>query len=358
MRIYINGRFLTQRITGVQRYALEITKALDNLISKDTAFQKHEYIVIAPKNVLYKVKLKNMSFVQRGILKGHLWEQFELPVYSRDGFLMNFCNCAPLIKRNQTVTIHDAAVSAVPHAFSLAFRTWYKMMFMWLGRSLKQIFTVSEFSKKELHKYYGIPLNKIHVTYNGIDHIKNLEVDEGIIDREDLKEKKYVLAVSSMNPSKNFSLVLDVARLMPDVEFIIAGGSNAKVFKAAGLDVPQNARLIGYVSDEELMALYRHASVFVYPSLYEGFGIPPLEAMMCGCPVVVSDIEVFHEVYGDSVEYCGCHNISQWVEALTKIVNKKNVSSDLKNYQCCKYIWKEQANRLLESIVFLLCGWC
>ena len=352
MRIYINGRFLTQRITGVQRYALEITKALDNLISKDTAFQKHEYIVIAPKNVLYKVKLKNMSFVQRGILKGHLWEQFELPVYSRDGFLMNFCNCAPLIKRNQTVTIHDAAVSAVPHAFSLAFRTWYKMMFMWLGRSLKQIFTVSEFSKKELHKYYGIPLNKIHVTYNGIDHIKNLEVDEGIIDREDLKEKKYVLAVSSMNPSKNFSLVLDVARLMPDVEFIIAGGSNAKVFKAAGLDVPQNARLIGYVSDEELMALYHHASVFVYPSLYEGFGIPPLEAMMCGCPVVVSDIEVFHEVYGDSVEYCGCHNISQWVEALTKIVNKKNVSSDFKNYQCCKYIWKEQANRLLESIVF------
>lgn len=329
MRIYINGRFLTQRITGVQRYALEITKALDNLISKDTAFQKHEYIVIAPKNVLYKVKLKNMSFVQRGILKGHLWEQFELPVYSRDGFLMNFCNCAPLIKRNQTVTIHDAAVSAVPHAFSLAFRTWYKMMFMWLGRSLKQIFTVSEFSKKELHKYYGIPLNKIHVTYNGIDHIKNLEVDEGIIDREDLKEKKYVLAVSSMNPSKNFSLVLDVARLMPDVEFIIAGGSNAKVFKAAGLDVPQNARLIGYVSDEELMALYRHASVFVYPSLYEGFGIPPLEAMMCGCPVVVSDIKVFHEVYGDSVEYCDCHNVIAWKDTLdNQLIQEKQPYMD------------------------------
>ena len=348
MRIYINGRFLTQRITGVQRYALEITKALDNLISKDTAFQKHEYIVIAPKNVLYKVKLKNMSFVQRGILKGHLWEQFELPVYSRDGFLMNFCNCAPLIKRNQTVTIHDAAVSAVPYAFSLAFRTWYKMMFMWLGRSLKQIFTVSEFSKKELHKYYGIPLNKIHVTYNGIDHIKNLEVDEGIIDREDLKEKKYVLAVSSMNPSKNFPLVLDVARLMPDVEFIIAGGSNKKVFKSAGLDVPQNARLIGYVSDEELMALYRHASVFVYPSLYEGFGIPPLEAMMCGCPSIVSDIEVFHEVYGDSVEYCDCYSVTKWKQVI------ENVLTDKKKYymdicQCTKlYTWNNTAKLVLN----------
>ena len=348
MRIYINGRFLTQRITGVQRYALEITKALDNLISKDTAFQKHEYIVIAPKNVLYKVKLKNMSFVQRGILKGHLWEQFELPVYSRDGFLMNFCNCAPLIKRNQTVTIHDAAVSAVPYAFSLAFRTWYKMMFMWIGRSLKQIFTVSEFSKKELHKYYGIPLNKIHVTYNGIDNIKNLEVDEGIIDREDLKEKKYVLAVSSMNPSKNFSLVLDVARLMPDVEFIIAGGSNAKVFKAAGLDVPQNARLIGYVSDEELMALYRHASVFVYPSLYEGFGIPPLEAMMCGCPVVVSDIEVFHEVYGDSVIYCSANAYKEWKGVLDDLLGSVcDINRDWEIY----YTWENLTKKVIYSAI-------
>lgn len=350
MKIYINGRFLTQRITGVQRYALEITRALDSLISDDKNLQKYEYIVIAPKKVLYSIKLNNIQVVQKGVLKGHLWEQLELPIYSQDGFLMNFCNCAPLLKRNQTVTIHDAAVSAMPHTFSLAFRTWYKLMFMWLGRSLKHIFTVSEFSKKELHKYYGIPLSKISVTYNGIDHIKRLKADEGIIARESLKDKKYVLAVSSMNPSKNFPLVLDVARLMPDVEFIIAGGSNTKVFKSAGLDVPHNARFIGYVSDEELMALYRHASVFVYPSLYEGFGIPPLEAMMCGCPVVVSDIEVFREVYGDSVEYCDCHNVSQWGETLMSFVNKKNVLLYLNNYQFCKYIWKEQANRLLENI--------
>lgn len=347
MRIYINGRFLTQRITGVQRYALEMTKALDSLISDDKSLQKQEYILIAPNDVLYNIELKNMSFIQRGVLKGHLWEQLELPVYSRDGFLMNFCNCAPLLKRNQTVTIHDAAVSAVPQAFSLAFRTWYKLMFMWLGRSLKHIFTVSEFSKKELHKYYGIPLNKIHVTYNGIDHIKNLEVDEGIIDREGLKDKKYILAVSSMNPSKNFPLILDVAKIMPEVEFIIAGGSNSKVFKSAGLDVPHNARFIGYVSDEELMALYRRASVFVYPSLYEGFGIPPLEAMMCGCSAVVSDIEVFHEIYGDSVEYCDCCSVNSWVNLLDAIV-KEHIA--LKRNECChKYTWSMVACMVCEE---------
>lgn len=201
----------------------------------------------------------------------------------------------------------------------------------------RQIFTCSEFSKKELHKYFSIPLNKTHVIYPGIEHIKRLKADESIISRVNLKGKKYVLAASSMNPSKNFSLVLDIARLMPDIDFIIAGGSNERVFKSAGLDIPQNARFIGYVSDEELMALYKHANVFVYPSLYEGFGIPPLEAMVCGCPAVVSDIEVFHEVYGDSVEYCDCHNVDSWIKILNKLIvrndykeiNIKNVLTNI-----------------------------
>lgn len=351
MKIYINGRFLTQRITGVQRYALEITRALDSLISYDKNLQKHEYIVIAPKKVLYSIKLKNIQVVQKGVLKGHLWEQLELPIYSHDGFLMNFCNCAPLLKRNQTVAIYDAAVSAMPQSFSWLFRTWYRIMFFYLGQTARQIFTCSEFSKKELHRYFSIPLNKTHVIYPGIEHIRRLTADESIISRANLKDTKYVLAVSSMNPSKNFPLVLDVARLMPDVEFIIAGGSNEKVFKSAGLDVPQNARLIGYVSDEELMALYRHASVFVYPSLYEGFGIPPLEAMMCGCPAIVSDIEVFHEVYGDSVEYCDCKDERLWMKVLKEVIeytNRKKIDLDI---ICNKYNWNKTVY-ILQNVIF------
>lgn len=351
MKIYINGRFLTQRITGVQRYALEITRALDSLISDDKNLQKHEYIVIAPKKVLYSIKLKNIQVIQKGVLKGHLWEQLELPIYSYDGFLMNFCSCAPLLKRNQTVAIYDAAVSAMPQSFSWLFRTWYRIMFFCLGQTARQIFTCSEFSKKELHRHFSIPLNKTHVIYPGIEHIKRLKADESIISRANLKDTKYVLAVSSMNPSKNFPLVLDVARLMPDVEFIIAGGSNAKVFKSAGLDVPQNARLIGYVSDEELMALYHHASVFVYPSLYEGFGIPPLEAMMCGCPSIVSDIEVFHEVYGDSVEYCDFKDERLWMRVLKEVMgNTYYKKTNFDNF-CSKYSWNKTAHILQKFIL-------
>ena len=74
--------------------------------------------------------------------------------------------------------------------------------------------------------------------------------------------------------------------------------------------------------------------------------------MMCGCPVVVSDIEVFHEVYGESVEYCDCKKISQWADVLTRFVNKKDVTSDINNYQLCKYTWKEQSKRFLDSVCF------
>lgn len=268
--------------------------------------------------------------------------------YTRDGFLFNFCNCAPILKRNQTVTIHDAAIAVMPQTFSWYFRTWYNLMFRVLGKNLEQIFTVSNFSRKELHKYFGIQMSKIAITYNGIDHIRNITPDTRILDRFNIGDKKYALAVSSLNPSKKFRLVLDVAAKMPDILFIIADGNNSKVFNSIGLETPPNAKFIGYVSDEELMALYHHASVFVYPSLYEGFGIPPLEAMMCGCPVVVSDIEVFHEVYGDSVIYCSANAYKEWKGVLDDLLGSVcDINRDWEIY----YTWENLTKKVIYSAI-------
>lgn len=179
-KIYINGRFLTQNITGVQRYAIEIVKALDDYLNNNDLNNQYEFEIVAPKNIKQKLELKNIKIKQVGFLKGHLWEQLELPLYVRNKFLFNFCNCAPLLKKNQIVTIHDAAVCAVPQAYSKAFRYWYKFMYKILTVRLNKIFTVSEFSKKELHKYFNVPLEKIEVTYNGIDHMKNIKPNEKI----------------------------------------------------------------------------------------------------------------------------------------------------------------------------------
>ena len=352
-KIYINGRFLTQNITGVQRYAIEIVKALDKYLSDNDLNDKYRFEIVCPKNIKQKLILKNIKIKPIGILKGHLWEQIELPFYVKDKFLFNFCNCAPLIKKNQIVTIHDVAVCAVPYAYSKNFRLWYKFMYRVLTSRLKKIFTVSEFSKKELNKYFNIPLEKVEVTYNGIDHMKNIKPNEKIFSNFDIEKNNYALAVSSLNPSKNFRLILETAKILPEINFVIAGGTNSAVFKEQGLEITSNVKFIGYVNDEELVALYKYASCFVYPSIYEGFGIPPLEAIYFNCPVILSDIIVFKEIYMDDVLYCKVKNCKILKEKILSILDNQKLKKSIiekEKILVNKYRWNNILIKLLEVI--------
>lgn len=350
-KIYINGRFLTQNITGVQRYAIEIVKALDKYLNDNKLNDEYKFEVVCPKNIKQNLNLKNIEIKKIGNLKGHLWEQIELPLYVKNKFLFNFCNCAPLVKKNQIVTIHDVAVCDIPYAYSKSFRIWYKFMYRVLTSRVKKIFTVSEFSKKRLNEYFNIPLERIVVTYNGIDHMKNIKFDKNIFSKFNIEKNNYVLAVSSLNPSKNFRLILETAKISPEFNFVIAGGTNSNIFKEQGLEITSNVKFIGYVNDEELVALYKYASCFVYPSIYEGFGIPPLEAMYFNCPVIVSDIEVFKEIYMDSVLYCDINDnniLREKIILLSKNSMMKNfVINKMQNLKE-KYKWNNIISYLLK----------
>ena len=351
MKIYINGRFLSQRITGVQRYAREMVTAIDKILAKED--NQNEWYLLTPNNIVGNISLSVIKIKKCGSLNGHIWEQLELPWYARDGFLLNFCNCAPLFKRKQLVTIHDAAVAAYPNAYSWNFRTWYKIMFYICGKCAEKIATVSNFSKNELHRYFSIPLDKIIVTYNGIDHMEKIIEDDSIVKELNLYGEKFVLAVSSQNPTKNFSLVLKTAKLMPETKFVIVGGSNKTIFAAENHEKMSNVIYTGYISDEKLISLYRHASVFVYPSLYEGFGIPPIEALSQGCPVIVSDCASLPEVCGDFTQYCNgsdekimCKKIK---DVLSENVQKKYMIDDIRE----KYSWDKSAGILFKCIKLL-----
>ena len=349
MKYYINGRFLTQRITGVQRYAREMTLALDQLLQEKPS-DHNEYTILAPKNIIDTLPCKRIQFKVCGHLSGHLWEQIELPYYAKDGYLLNFCNCAPLIKKNQAVTIHDAAIAAFPSAYSWKFRVWYHIMYTVLGKRLNTIFTVSNFSRDELNKYFDIPKDKIHITYNGVEHLQAIQPDDRILAKI---PKDYVLAVSSQNPTKNFKLVLKAAEQLPDINFVIAGGSNAKIFNSKGKDTFVNVEYVGYVSDQELISLYRHAKVFVYPSLYEGFGIPPLEAMLNGCPVIVSRQASLPEVCGNAALYVDSQDMNGMLQCLQNIIHddvlRKNV---IKNgFKRAKmFSWNDNIQKIISQL--------
>ncbi len=306
-RIAFNGRFLSQTVTGVQRYAIELVKGIDALIDQGVIEKsKYSFSLLAPKKIKQGFPLNNIPLRQVGALGGHLWEQFELPVFASDALIVNLCNTGPVMRRNQMVTMHDASVFAFPGEYSFAFLVWYKALLAALGFMSKRIISVSQFSKEELARFCGISPQKMRAIYHGKEHILSAPADYEVIERNHLREYRYILAVGSMNPNKNFDCITAAIKLLDqeNCRLVITGSTNHKIFSGSPLSPGKNTAVLGYVTDGQLRALYEKAACLVYPSFYEGFGFPPVEAMACGCPIVVSDIAPLKEICKDAALYC------------------------------------------------------
>lgn len=354
--VLINARFLTQTTTGVQRYAIEMIRALDKLVdSGHPLTHKYSFTLLSPRGVRQKLGLKNISLKQVGRLDGHPWEQLELPYHARHGLLLNLCNAAPLVKRSQVVVMHDAAVFANPQNFSFPFRNWYRILLTALGKVAKKIITVSAFSKGELVSRCRIDESKLRVTYEGGEHALTAAAQDDVLRKCGVDRHRYVLAVSSVSPNKNFSAVIRAVGMLGETDFkvVIAGGTNSRIFGGLGITLPDSVVHAGYVSDGELRSLYENADCFVYPSLYEGFGLPPLEAMTCGCPVIVSGTASMPEVCDDAVIYCDPHDPKDISEKIRRLME----SADLRAYLRRKgsrraklFSWEKSARVALDVI--------
>lgn len=359
-RIFINARFLSQTTTGVQRYAIELIKALNALIeSRVISSEEFSFILLAPQNIKFELNLKHIELKRVGKLKGHLWEQIELPFHTRTGLLLNLCNTGPLLKLNQIVTIHDAAVYGFPQAYSFIFRTWYKLLLKSLGIFSRRILTVSFFSKKELMKYFGIREEKLQVIYLGKEHIFATDPDDTILQKHSIRSKQFVLAVSSMNPNKNFHTIVKAIELLGEgcFDIVIAGGTNPRIFGSSDKFLFDNVKYAGYVSDAELRSLYEHAACFVFPSYYEGFGLPPLEAMSLGCPVIVSNIASLPEVCGNAALYCDPSNPQNIANKIRLFMDNAEFREDfrqkgLERIQC--FSWEQCAEETWTVIMEVL----
>lgn len=356
MNISINGRFLCRRATGVDRFALEVIRAIDNMAASgrpETAGLEIE--VLVPQGLESSPRFAALGVRAVGSLKGQAWEQIDLPRAARSGgLLLSLCNTAPILCRNQAVVIHDAATVAIPQAFSRGFRWWYRVLMPALGRVSRAVLTVSEFSRTELGERFGIPARKLRVVVEGGEHILRVAPDASAISRFGLNRRPYVLAVSSMAAHKNFRLVLDaIAKLdEPPFDIAIAGGANSRVFGVAGLVESDRVKWLGYVSDEELRALYESAMCFVFPSLYEGFGIPPLEAMTCGCPVLAARAASIPEVCGDAAVYFDPRNADELAAQLMRVAGDAALRAELAakgRQQAAKFSWEKAACQVLAA---------
>ena len=287
-----------------------------------------------------------------GCRSGHLWEQFDLPDAVGDEPLINLCNTGPLFLQKQLIVLHDAAIAALPQNFTSAFRTWYQVMIRTYSRRARKIGTVSKFSADEIIAHFGINPDKIEIIPESGEHILRERPDYSLHERFGLENDGYFLAVSSRASHKNLSGIFTaVARLPPlPFKFVIVGGRNARIFTATDIDGAA-AIEVGYASNSQLRALYERAACFIYPSTYEGFGLPPLEAMSCGCPVLAANAAALPEVCGAAAAYCDPYDPEDIAAQLSRLLCSRAARSELRAAGLARakgWTWAKAARRLSE----------
>ena len=349
----INARFLTQKISGVQRVAVEISRRLKKL--------RPDIILVAPRNIIHTDLAEQLDVRIHGHLTGHAWEQLELPGFvkrNKADLLINLANMAPLAGNPKIVTIHDLAFWRHPEWFSRKFAVFYRLMIPRIARSAAKVITDSEFSKSEILDLIDIDKSAVQVIHCAVDERFSPAADKG----ESNERGKYILAVSSLDPRKNFKTVIEAFNRLdrPNIKLVIVGASHQVFASAVDFDSlldDDRIEFTGYISDDELVDLYRKAELFVYPSLYEGFGLPPLEAMACGCPCVISDSGSLPEVGGDATLYCDPNNVADLADKIAIVLEDSDLRATLRQKglaQATRFSWDRAAEeylRIIEGIV-------
>jgi glycosyltransferase involved in cell wall biosynthesis len=314
--VFINGRFRAHKMTGLQRYAEEIVGRLGGRVR-----------VVEP----------------RGHLKGprgHIWEQVALPVRVGPGLLWSPCNTGPRWFRRQVVTVHDMFPLDHPEWFTYEFLRAYRFIVPPLIRAARKVIAVSDYTKRRIVNLTGVPEHKVAVIHSGIGKQFTPTRQSAVSAARcavGVPPGRYFLSVSSIEPRKNVALLLKaweaaLPTLPEDLHLVLAGGSGSgTVFAGTNLSrIPPRVLMPGYIPDEHLAGLYSGARAFVFPSLAEGFGFPPLEAMACGTPVVTSSTSSLLELCHDAALLVEPTDIGAIAAAMHRVATDDDLCDSLR----------------------------
>jgi glycosyltransferase involved in cell wall biosynthesis len=326
-RVVINGRFLARRVTGVERYGREILRYLGDR--------------------------SRLEITHRQGWRGHTWEQFVLPTkLKRNSVLWSPANTGPLMVHNQALTIHDLSPLEHPEWFHTNFAAWYRLFLPILTKRVLKVFAPSEYVRQKVMQRFGI--RNVTVTPNGVDHslfhpgAKQAHVD---------LPSGYILFVGTLEPRKNLNLLLNTWNEIQDQfrdTWLLIVGVSGSVFKTIHVTQErERVRFLGYVDDEILAGLYANAMLFVLPSQDEGFGLPALEAMASGTPVIVSDGGALPEVVAEAgVTFC-LSNPQGLANRLKECLSNPNLRAELMERgleHAGKFSWQRTAEIVWKDL--------
>ncbi|WP_423823875.1 glycosyltransferase family 1 protein [Salinisphaera sp. SPP-AMP-43] len=338
-KFFVNGRFLSQRVSGVQRFAREIVRALK--------VAGWHFEVLAPCDADLNGFESVTSVVGR--TKGHVWEQVELPrAVPKDGILISLGNTAPFICNRQVVTLHDVAYLHHPESFNWKIRHLYKACMPLLISRARHVVTVSEFSKSEISRTYNLAETDISVIYNG--------VASAFQPADTPRQSQTILAIADNGDQKNYVAILRAAQALSyryPLELRVVGSSTRFHHETEfnRFNDRSQITLLGHLDDDEFAREYANATCFVFAPFYAGFGIPPIEAQMCGCPVIVGSATVFPEVLRDSVLYFDSSNPAALALQIERVFNDEALRQSLASRglsNAARFSWCRSAEKLKQ----------
>jgi glycosyltransferase involved in cell wall biosynthesis len=350
----VNGRFLTQPVTGVQRYARHVVAAMDAELAMEGGMAP----VLAPPGA-EDLRLVHMPMVTRGPGGGHGWEQAVLPL-AWPGRLLNLCNTAPAAKADQVVCIHDANVLTAPGSYSPAFRLLYTRLQPLLARRSARLATVSHAAARQLARHLPVRAEDIAVLPNGHEHALAWDPSGAVLAPREISRvlergRSFALALGSRARHKNLGLLGQLAPAFDalGLDIVVAGGGGA-IFADSGIAAAPNIRQLGRVEDEDLAWLFDRAAFLVFPSWTEGFGLPILEAMARGCPVISSDRASMPEVCRNAALLASPADPAAWVRHAESLTVSPALRADLAGRgrdRAKLFSWRAAAQGYLDLMV-------
>ena len=363
MKIGVNGRFLIAKQTGVQRAASNLVRAL---IAID---RENEYIIFTgdvqkdnPDWDYPNVTVVGSCIREGNSFRNHWWEQFVLPKLAkkyRVDVLHSPANMAPLFYRGVSVVhIHDLCFVVNPQWYSFLFHSVYNIVIPRLAKKASRVITNSNNSRNDLLQFCRIDANKVNLIYWAVDS-RFSPLPEPDVPKIDFPKEGYILYVGSLEPRKNIStLIKAYQRLRTDfpeikTKLILIGGESP-LFADVRLKIKrwqEDVIFKGYVEDKCLREYYRNAMVVAYPSFYEGFGLPPLEAMASGAPVVTSLTSSIPEVVGDAALMVSPFDYQQLAQTLSKVILSEELREHMSRAgleQVKKFNWSRVARNVIS----------
>jgi len=355
-KIGIDARFYGPVGKGLGRYTKEI---VDNILKMDT--NNYYVIFLSPQNYnLFNCTNKN---VKKVLVKSrwYSWQEqiiFPWQIYKEKLDLLHFThfNVPIFVKTKFIVTIHDLILTKFATKKASKLNPWYyrlkyfayKLVISRAIKRAKKVIAVSEFTKKDIEKKFKAKSEKIAVIYEGVIDFSgfNLEKedvqfsDKKLLSSYNIDDKRYLLYVGNAYPHKNLEGLLEVFKKInkdfPSLLLVLVGKKDyfyKKIInynKDIGLDFSK-VIFTGYISDKDLQILYKKALTYVFPSFYEGFGLPPLEAISQGCPVLSSNQASLPEILQDAALYFNPYNSIDFYEKMKKIIKNKHLRQELIN---------------------------